>query len=94
MTTEVDTAVSAIDAAIGDPGCRQCTQPVTGSPSTDFCSEDCQQIWHEQQTAASEAAPDRSILGPAQPHRWAGWDSYPERSGDPDWKYSMTSPRS
>jgi hypothetical protein len=57
MTTQADTAVSAIDAAIGDPGCRRCSQPVTGSPSPDFCSEDCQQTWHEQQAGASGAGP-------------------------------------
>jgi hypothetical protein len=74
MTTEVDTAVSAIDAAIGDPGCRRCSQPVAGSPSADFCSEDCQQTWHEQQTRASRTAPDRSIPGtePAPPLGWLG----------------------
>jgi hypothetical protein len=68
MTIEVDTAVSAIDAAISDPGCRQCGQPVTGSPSPDFCSEDCQQTWHEQQTGASAPTPPLGWLGqPPEP---------------------------
>ncbi len=74
MTTEVDTTVSTIDAAIGDPGCRRCSQPVTGSPSPDFCSEDCQQTWHEQHTGTSATAPDRSISGtqPTPPLGWLG----------------------
>jgi hypothetical protein len=74
MTTEVDTAVNAIDAAIGDPGCRRCAQPVTRSPSADFCSEDCQQTWHQQQTGASGTTPDRSIppTAPAPPLAWLG----------------------
>jgi hypothetical protein len=74
MTTQADTALTAIDAAIGDPGCRRCSQPVTGSPSADFCSEDCQQTWHQQHTGASETAPDRSISGtaPAPPLGWLG----------------------
>jgi hypothetical protein len=74
MTTQADTAVTAIDAAIGDPSCRRCGQPVTGSPSADFCSEDCQQTWHEQHTGASENAPDRSIspTAPAPPLSWLG----------------------
>ena len=53
MTTDVDTALTAIDAAIGDPGCRRCRQPVSGSPSADFCSEDCQQTWHDNSTAST-----------------------------------------
>ena len=61
MTTDIGTALTAIDAAIGDPDAADAAQPVTGSPSADFCSEDCQQTWHEQQTGASGTAPDRSI---------------------------------
>jgi hypothetical protein len=61
MTTGVDTTVTAIDAAIGDPGCRRCGQPVTGSPSADFCSEDCQHTWQQQHTGANGTAPDPSL---------------------------------
>jgi Protein of unknown function (DUF3631) len=76
MTTEVDTAVSAIDAAISNSGCRWCAQPVTGSPSADFCSEDCQQIWHGQQAGASGTASDQSTSGTAPAPR-LGWLGQP-----------------
>lgn len=32
-----------IDAAIG---CQQCSGPLAGSVSDDFCGQDCQQVWH------------------------------------------------
>jgi hypothetical protein len=84
MRTEVDTAVTAIDAAIGDLGCRRCGQPVTGSPSADFCSEDCQQTWQENRTGApppgSGAAPDGSVSATA-PTRPLGW-LRPPQPGD------------
>jgi hypothetical protein len=44
-------AVAAIDAVIGEPAgtdtrtCTQCSRPLGESPSDDFCSENCQQIW-------------------------------------------------
>ena len=95
MNTDLPTALTAIDAAIGDPGCRRCGQPVTGSPSADFCSEDCQQTWHEQQTGASGTAPGGPISGTA-PTPPLGWLRPATRGGraTPDTKYSMTSPRS
>jgi hypothetical protein len=68
MTTEVDTAVSAIDAAIGDPGCRRCSQPVAGSPSADFCSEDCQQTWQDRPRSVDprdRASPTVGLVGAA-----------------------------
>jgi hypothetical protein len=63
---------TAIDAAIGDHKCQQCSQPVGGSPSTDFCSEDCQQTWHEQHAGIPPTAPDESIpeTTPARPLGW------------------------
>ncbi|ASR34029.1 hypothetical protein BAY61_02405 [Prauserella marina] len=48
MTT-VDTAVSAIDAAIGEPGtCYKCGRSLAESPSADFCSENCQNVWRRE----------------------------------------------
>ncbi|WP_326568032.1 DUF3631 domain-containing protein [Amycolatopsis rhabdoformis] len=51
MTT-VDSTVSAIDAAIGAPvaaegggACCQCGRALDASPSDDFCSENCQNVW-------------------------------------------------
>ena len=38
-----------IDAAVG---CQQCGGPLDGSPSGDFCTEDCQDIWHAGQVGA------------------------------------------
>ena len=76
MTTDIGTALTAIDAAIGDRECRRCAQPVTGSPSADFCSEDCQQTWHEQQTGANGTVPDRPIP-PTVPTPPLGWLSQP-----------------
>ncbi|MFZ0877797.1 MAG: DUF3631 domain-containing protein [Pseudonocardiaceae bacterium] len=60
MTTDIGTALTAIDAAIGDQECRRCRQSVSGSPSADFCSEDCQQTWHGQQ--ADMPAPDSGTV--------------------------------
>ncbi|MEV5296719.1 DUF3631 domain-containing protein [Amycolatopsis methanolica] len=49
MTTDTSTqvdAVAAIDEVIGDPGaCNQCGRTLAGSPSDDFCSENCQRAW-------------------------------------------------
>jgi hypothetical protein len=94
VNPDLSTTLTAIDAAIGDPGCRRCGQPAGGSPSTDFCSEDCQQTWHEQQTGASGTAPDGSIsqTAPAPPLSWLGQPSGAVVRPGP--KYSMTSPRS
>ncbi len=78
MKPDTDTA---IDAGIGDHKCQQCSHPVGGSPSADFCSEDCQQTWHEQQagtpptapgTAPSESLPEST---PARPLGWLGQPS-------------------
>jgi hypothetical protein len=49
----VDTAVSAIDAAIGDSagitgGCCKCGRSLADSPSDDFCSESCQTQWRAE----------------------------------------------
>ncbi len=45
--TTVDTGdvdiLAVIDAALG---CRQCGGPLGDSPSTLFCSDDCQRAWH------------------------------------------------
>ncbi|HEX4100755.1 MAG TPA: DUF3631 domain-containing protein [Pseudonocardiaceae bacterium] len=76
MTTEVNTALNAIDAAIDGTGCRRCGQFVSGSPSGDFCSEDCQRGWHAQQAAAPlpgrSHAPDESVspIASVQPLAW------------------------
>jgi hypothetical protein len=51
-TDATATAVAAIDEVIGTPGadhsagaCCQCGRSLDGSPSDDFCSENCQQVW-------------------------------------------------
>jgi len=53
MTT-VDSTVSAIDAAIGEPArdgtCCQCGRSLADSPSEDFCTENCQTIWRAEHT--------------------------------------------
>lgn len=74
MTPDVDTALSA---AIG--GCHQCAQPLDGNgPSADFCSEDCQQTWHERRAetppTSGPAAPDESLpeTTPARSLTWLG----------------------
>ncbi|MGH3782966.1 MAG: DUF3631 domain-containing protein [Pseudonocardiaceae bacterium] len=56
MRPDIGTALIAIDTAIGDRACRRCGHPVDESPSPDFCSEDCQQTWHEQQTGPTPPA--------------------------------------
>jgi hypothetical protein len=75
MRPDTDTALSTIDAAIGAPGCRRCGQPVSGSPSADFCSEDCQQTWHGQQAGTPPpggTTPDGSVYQ-IVPARSLGW---------------------
>ncbi|MFL6144344.1 MAG: DUF3631 domain-containing protein [Labedaea sp.] len=77
MTTELDTTLTAIDQAIG--GCHKCGQPLADSPSTDFCSETCQETWLAERSEPepvdggqgptselAEAVPDRPLnwLGP------------------------------
>jgi hypothetical protein len=75
MTPDIGTTLTAIDAAIGEGGCRRCGQPASGSPSPDFCSEDCQQSWHEQQTDAPAPESGTAPEGPAdtEPARPLGW---------------------
>jgi hypothetical protein len=75
MTPDIGTALTVIDAAIGEGGCRRCGQPASGSPSLDFCSEDCQQSWYEQQAdvpvPGSGTAPDGPMdTEPARPLGW------------------------
>jgi hypothetical protein len=75
---DIATALTTIDTAIGDAECQQCGHPVGASPSLDFCSEDCQQCWHERQTGTpptvSGTAPDESLpeTTPARPLGWLG----------------------
>ncbi|WP_037360142.1 DUF3631 domain-containing protein [Amycolatopsis orientalis] len=64
--TNVDSTVSAIEAAIGAPGaadsggtCCQCGRPLDGSPSDDFCTEDCQAAWR---AANVPVAPGHEVL--------------------------------
>jgi hypothetical protein len=76
MTPDIATALTAIDAAIGEGGCRRCGQSASGSPSPDFCSEDCQQGWHEQQADGTCSVSTRDDSPPqstaAQPLGWLG----------------------
>jgi hypothetical protein len=64
--------MTAIDTVIGDRECQHCGHPVGPSPSADFCSEDCQQTWHEQHAGAPATAPDESIPE-TTPVRSLGW---------------------
>jgi Protein of unknown function (DUF3631) len=78
----IGTALSAIDAAIGDGDCHRCGERVDGSPSAEFCSEDCQRAWHEQQTRASHPADRAASDRPCSetiPGRLLGWLEPPTR---------------
>jgi Protein of unknown function (DUF3631) len=78
VRSTIGTALTAIDAAIGDRSCQLCSQPINASPSADFCSEDCQQTWHEHHAETAPTAPgtppDESISGstPVRPLGWLG----------------------
>jgi Protein of unknown function (DUF3631) len=74
VRSTIGTTLTAIDAVIGDRECQQCSQPVGGSPSADFCSEDCQRTWHEQHAETPPTAPDESLAEttPARPLGWLG----------------------
>jgi hypothetical protein len=74
MKPDISTALTTIDAAIGDLDCQQCGHPVGASPSPDFCSEDCQRTWHEQHTTTPPTAPAEPIADaePAQSLCWLG----------------------
>ncbi|MGH3686943.1 MAG: DUF3631 domain-containing protein [Pseudonocardiaceae bacterium] len=69
MTPGIDTTLTTIEAALGNRDCRQCNHPVGGSPSPDFCSEGCQQTWHEHQASAP---PPVSGTTPARSLGWLG----------------------
>jgi hypothetical protein len=72
MTPDIQTTLTTINATISDHECHQCRQRVDGSPSRDFCSEDCQQTWHHQHTAPP---PTASGTPPAHPLGWLGQPS-------------------
>lgn len=59
--------VDSIDQAIG---CQQCGKPLDASPSVDFCSEQCQQRWHEKRSVA--LTDSASTLRNVARHGWAG----------------------
>ena len=73
MKPDIGTALTAINAALGDRDCRQCGHPLGASPSPDFCSEDCQHTWHEQHTGTPLAA--LAETAPARPLDWLGQPS-------------------
>ncbi|MBV9160069.1 MAG: DUF3631 domain-containing protein [Pseudonocardiales bacterium] len=74
MRPNIGTALTAIDAVIGGRECQHCAQPIGASPSADFCSEDCQRTWHEQQATTPTTAPAGSLADtePARPLSWLG----------------------
>jgi Protein of unknown function (DUF3631) len=78
MRPDISTALTAIDAALGGPECQHCGQPMDTSPSADFCSEGCQQTWHNQHAGTPPTAPattpDESLTEttPARPLGWLG----------------------
>ena len=88
MSSDVDTALSAIDHAIGTDGanhpaqrssaCQRCGRSLEESPSDDFCGEPCQDSWHLDRAgtvpAGGSAAPDAALpeTTPVRPLRWLG----------------------
>jgi hypothetical protein len=81
VTTDVDTALSAIDQALGNEphaGCQQCGHSLSASPSADFCSEECQHAWHETRAAVAptggSTTPDDSLpeTTSVRPLGWLG----------------------
>ncbi|MGH3852170.1 MAG: DUF3631 domain-containing protein [Pseudonocardiaceae bacterium] len=66
MRSDITTALTAIDTALGDRDCQHCARPVGESPSPDFCSEDCQRTWHHQHTTT----PPTGDTEPARPLEW------------------------
>lgn len=75
MRPAVSTALSEIDAAIGTGNCHGCGQPVDGSPSA-FCSENCQDAWHQRRAENSPPTFDATPNGsppetvPMRPLEW------------------------
>ena len=78
MTPDINSVVTAIDAALAQPRCRHCDQPLGASPSADFCCEDCQHDWHTTHAGpapqSGTAHPDESApeSTPARPPGWLG----------------------
>jgi hypothetical protein len=76
MRSDIRTALTAIDATIGNPDCHQCNRPLGMSPSPEFCTEDCQQAWHGQQAIPASTSrgivPDDSLpeAAPVRPLDW------------------------
>ncbi|MFD2418497.1 DUF3631 domain-containing protein [Amycolatopsis pigmentata] len=79
---DITDAVAAIDTAIGDDprhACLQCGRSLAESPSEDFCTENCQTLWHTTK-AATETAEDRGSgpnrdlpeTAPVVPLTWLG----------------------
>ena len=77
MTPAIGAALAAIDAALPEQ-CQHCEQPLGGSVSDEFCSEDCQHAWHEGRAESPSLArgivPDGSIpeTTPIRPLGWLG----------------------
>ncbi|WP_414936513.1 DUF3631 domain-containing protein [Amycolatopsis sp. cmx-11-51] len=81
MAAIVD-AVSAIDALIADEpasSCLQCGRPRGDSPSSDFCTENCQRVWRARKTADEPAEdggaqPNQALpeTAPIEPLTWLG----------------------
>lgn len=78
MRVDTGSALGTIDVPSGDPKCQHCGQPLGRSVSGDFCSEDCQQAWHEARAGTpcrdNGTAPDGSIpeTTPVRPMGWLG----------------------
>lgn len=71
-----DPTLAAIDAAIGT-SCAHCGRALDGSPSPDFCSEDCQAGWLAGQTPAvadggRTPCPEVPEAAPAVSLAWLG----------------------
>ncbi|MGH3916358.1 MAG: DUF3631 domain-containing protein [Pseudonocardiaceae bacterium] len=80
-THDLDTTVNAIDHTLAedsDPPCQECGHPRYASPSPDFCSEDCQQLWYGHRTLTTPTGavvtPDESLpeTAPARSLSWLG----------------------
>lgn len=80
MRSDGATTVTAIDDALGGCRCQRCGQALGASASHDFCSEDCQQAWHEERAQtpppAGGTAPNEP-LPQTTPARVLGWLGQP-----------------
>jgi endogenous inhibitor of DNA gyrase (YacG/DUF329 family) len=81
-TDSLDSTLAAINRAVGHEGnCTKCGASLITSPSADFCSEMCQNLWHTRKATEvtwlpeeEQARPDHALpeAAPARPLTWLG----------------------